>query len=102
MARFTSGKFAPGICDRCGFKYKLLDLKEEWTGLLVCDECWDAKDPLEFPTNFPTDPESVRNPSPDDDVEASDGVIRLPSRVGSSFAGIELECERGTVTVTVT
>ena len=26
------GKFAKGLCDRCGFEYKLLQLKEEWNG----------------------------------------------------------------------
>lgn len=36
------------ICDRCGFKYKNTDLKEEWTGLMVCDHCWEPKHPQLF------------------------------------------------------
>lgn len=102
MSQFTSGKFAKGICDRCGQRYYLNDLKLEWTGLKVCDSCLDAKDPIEFPTNFPIDPEALENPRPDSDVEAGAGVIRTPSAIGSSFSGIELECEMGNVTVTVT
>ena len=101
MAHFTAGKFAPGICDRCGDKHKLNDLKLEWTGLKVCDECFDPKDPLEFPTNFPTDPEAVENPRPDNETEAGQGVIRTPSMVGKTFAGITLECEVGQVEVAV-
>ena len=33
------------ICDRCGFKYKLDELKKEWTGLMTCPDCWDPKHP---------------------------------------------------------
>jgi len=32
-----------GICDRCGFKYRLNKLRKEWTGLLVCPADWDPK-----------------------------------------------------------
>ena len=32
MGQFTSGKFAKGLCDRCGDKHMLNDLKLEWTG----------------------------------------------------------------------
>ena len=27
---YAVGKFALGLCDRCGFEYKLSELKEEW------------------------------------------------------------------------
>ena len=32
---------ALAICDRCGFEYKLRDLKKEWTSLMVCGSCFD-------------------------------------------------------------
>jgi hypothetical protein len=32
-----------GICDRCGFKYRLAKLRKEWTGLMVCPADWDPK-----------------------------------------------------------
>ena len=101
MGQFTSGKFAKGMCDRCGDKHYLNDLKLEWTGLKVCSECFDLKDPLEFPTNFPFDPEVLENPRPDIEVEAGQGIIRVPLKIGKTFAGIELEVEVGQVTVTV-
>jgi len=101
MALFTSGKFAVAMCDRCGDKHPLHDLKLEWTGLRVCDECWDPKDPIEFPTNFPIDPEAIENPRPDIEVEAGEGVIRTPQTVGVGFPGLELQCEVGQATASI-
>lgn len=34
-----------GICDRCGFKYRLDELVKEWTGFRVCSKCLDPKHP---------------------------------------------------------
>lgn len=34
---------ARGQCMRCGFDYKLRSLRKEWTGAIVCPECWDPK-----------------------------------------------------------
>lgn len=34
---------AKGVCQRCGFKYHLRDLRKEWTAARVCPECWDRK-----------------------------------------------------------
>lgn len=31
------------ICDRCGFKRKMSDLRKEWTGLMVCKEEWEPR-----------------------------------------------------------
>ena len=101
MATFTSGKYAKAECDRCGDKINYLDLVEEWTGLMVCTECLDIKDPLDFPTNFPVDPESLKNPRPTRDVSAGEGVVRTQSKVGVGFKGIGLVAELGNVTVTV-
>jgi hypothetical protein len=33
------------ICDRCGFRFKASALRKEWTGLMVCDRCWEPKHP---------------------------------------------------------
>ena len=45
MSAYAEGKKAFGFCDRCGFRYKLKELKAETvnlasTNLLVCPECW--------------------------------------------------------------
>lgn len=36
-------------CDRCGFKKWNSELREEWTGLMVCrSTCWEARHPQDF------------------------------------------------------
>ena len=42
---FAVGKHALAHCDRCGFRYKLLELRKEWNGLKTCPECYDPKHP---------------------------------------------------------
>jgi len=74
---FASGKHAIGICDRCGFQYKLHELKSEVvdlnvTGLLVCPQCWDPDQPQlqlgRWPVN---DPQALKNPRPPQGVTQS-------------------------------
>ena len=36
------------ICDRCGQKYKAQELRKEWTGLMVCEGCWEPRHPQDF------------------------------------------------------
>lgn len=36
------------ICQRCSFKFKSEDIKKEWTGLLVCKECFENRHPQDF------------------------------------------------------
>jgi len=100
--QFTSGKYAKAICDRCGDKIMYTKLRTEWTGLKVCSTCWDPKTALEFPTNFPTDPESLRDPRPDNDTEASLGVAKIVGTgLGSGFQLNDIEIELGTVSVAI-
>ena len=47
---YTAGKKALGTCDRCGFTYKLNDLRYETenkvrNGLRVCHTCYDPDQP---------------------------------------------------------
>jgi hypothetical protein len=46
------GKFKQGdywaICDRCGFKHYASNLRDEWTGLKVCGECFETRHPRDF------------------------------------------------------
>lgn len=37
------------ICDRCGRKYKRENIRLEWTGLLVCFQCFDPRHPYTLP-----------------------------------------------------
>jgi len=49
MALYATGTFSEAICDRCGQRYKYLDLKKEWTGFKVCPECYEPKAPQLYP-----------------------------------------------------
>lgn len=57
MSVFASGKYAFGECDRCGFRYPYLTLKEEiGTKSRVCPTCHDGmNDRINDPLNFPSD-----------------------------------------------
>ena len=65
MPRFAAGKYAYGISDRSGFRYRLKDMRREWTGFLVGKDEWEAKHPQLEPRHQPTDAEALRNPRPD-------------------------------------
>lgn len=36
------------LCDSCGRKFKALDLKKRWDGLMVCPEDWEMRHPQDF------------------------------------------------------
>jgi len=61
---FKSGQWNV-ICDRCGFKRKSNDVREEWTGLMVCEECWEPRHPQDFIRSIPDD-QTVPFTRPDD------------------------------------
>ena len=69
--RFASGKNAIAECDRCGFRYKLTDLKvlvikTKNVNILVCPECWEPDQPqLQLGLYPVNDPQAVRDPRPD-------------------------------------
>ena len=69
--KYSSGKNAISECDRCGFRYKLKELKQlviktKNVNLLVCPTCWEPDQPQlqlgMYPVN---DPQAIRNPRPD-------------------------------------
>lgn len=69
--RFAAGKIAIAMCDRCGFRYRLRNLKIEIIKtkqyqLLVCNECWDPDHPQLQLGMYPVDdPQALRNPRRD-------------------------------------
>jgi len=69
--RFASSQNALGICDVCGFSYRLRELKNliekgRNTNIKACPECWSPDHPQlrlgEYPVN---DPQALRDPRPD-------------------------------------
>lgn len=70
-SQFSSGKHAIAECDRCGFRYKLKQLKQlviktKNVNILVCPSCWEPDQPQLSLGLYPVnDPQAVRNPRPD-------------------------------------
>ena len=60
---YALGKFAKALCDRCGFEYKLNELKQEWNGLKTCPDCYEPKHPQLEPLTATADPEALYRPS---------------------------------------
>ncbi len=44
------------VCDRCDMKFKNVDLREEWNGLMVCQNCYEVRHPQDFLKGVPDDP----------------------------------------------
>lgn len=65
MGGYAAGKYAWGISDRSGFRYRLKDMREEWNGYLVGPDEYEEKHPQLEPRRRPTDPEALRDPRPD-------------------------------------
>ena len=84
--QFASGKHSIAECDRCGFRFKLkqlkaLTLKRTQTNILVCASCWEAPHPQVFLGETPIfDPQGVRNPRPDTSYTVA-GDSSIGSRV---------------------
>ena len=69
--KFASAKNSIAQCDRCGFRFKLKQLKQlviktKNVNILVCPECWEPDQPQLSLGLYPVnDPQAVRNPRPD-------------------------------------
>jgi len=69
--KFASGKKAIAECDRCGFQYKLKELKKlviktKNINLLVCPTCWEPDQPQLQLGMYPVyDPQALENPRKD-------------------------------------
>jgi len=70
-SKFASGKYAISQCDRCNFRYKLVELKTQILKtkpykIKVCPTCWDPDHPQLSLGLYPVnDPQAVRDPRPD-------------------------------------
>jgi len=108
---FALGKKAYGICDICGQRYRLNQLKKQWDGLKVCPQDYSPKHPQLQPRPQPADPEALRDPRPDPrtgDQGFDKGIVRVLGTdmratndiVGSPFSLDEATTALGSVTIT--
>ena len=90
--KFSSGKYSIAECDRCGFRYKLKQLKSitiktKNTNILVCPTCWEPDQPQLSLGLYPVnDPQAVRNPRPDTSYYQA-GLTGLQITTGSGELG---------------
>jgi len=88
-SKYASGKHSIAECDRCGQRYKLVELKKltiktKQVNIKVCQECWDPDQPqLQLGLYPVNDPQAVREPRPDISYYAS-GVDNLGNISGGS------------------
>jgi hypothetical protein len=74
---FASARNSIAECDRCGFRYKLTELKPltiktKITNILVCPTCWEPDQPQLSLGMYPVnDPQAVRDPRPDTSYQTS-------------------------------
>ena len=90
-SKYSSAKNSISQCDRCGFRFKLTQLKRlviktKNVNILVCPECWEPDQPQLSLGLYPVnDPQAVRNPRPDS-----------PSYFQSGLNGLQLTEQTGT------
>lgn len=110
MAGYATGKYSLAICDQCGQRFMLSELKKEWTGFKVCQECYEPKHPQLEPKRGINEPIAVYDPRPEkmstvrvsvwqggDSTIASVGMRPAPVAKALNGAGM-----LGTVTVIIT
>ena len=100
---FASGKYAYGICDITGFRYKLKDMRKTWDGLLVGPDQRDDKQPQWMPKPNTQDPQAIRNARPD--VVDDNSAFLVYTNVGDGKLGavlttFEVTAGLGEVTIT--
>jgi len=85
MARYASGKYAYGISDRSGFRYRLADMVTEWNGLKVGPDEYEPKHPQLEPISPGSDPQALFEPRPDTSTEVAGQrlLIKNPFQSGS-------------------
>lgn len=115
-SKFTSGKNAIALCDRCGFQYKLSQLKRLYirttdTNIKVCHECWEPDQPQNMQGMYPVDdPQAVRDPRPDTNLAVSRDIqwgwnpvgLNNPLRLEGLEDDLEASGQIGTVTISIT
>jgi|TARA_R110000823_G_scaffold307208_3_gene429806 hypothetical protein len=105
---YASGKKAWGISDRSGRRYRLHEMKTEWSGAKVGPDEYEGKHPQLFPPRASPDPQALRNPRPEQSVAESRNIQWGWNPVGLKYDGGLTQSNLlttgsvGTVTVVIT
>ena len=105
---YASGRHAYGISDRSGRRYRLREMKTEWTGAKVGPDEFEPKHPQLFPPRAFPDPQALRDPRPESELTEQRSIQHGYNPVGfQDIPGVTppnnlvAEGEVGTVTVTI-
>ena len=105
---YASGKHAYGISDRSGRRYRLREMKTEWTGAKVGPDEFEPKHPQLFPPRAFPDPQALRDPRPESELTEQRSIQHGYNPVGfQDIPGITppnnlvAQGEVGTVTITI-
>jgi hypothetical protein len=82
---YAKGKYAWGLCDYCGQRFKLNELKKNWRGFKVCEADYEPKEPQLDPLRYRGDAIALLEPRPDR-VEPMDVYVAAPG--DSAFQSI--------------
>ena len=83
---YASGKNAWGVSDRSGRRYRLREMKVEWTGAKVGPDEFEPKHPQLYPPKAFPDPQALRDPRPETQLSEQRAVQWGWDPVG--FSGI--------------
>lgn len=89
--RRRNHKYGKGECSRCGWIWKLNQLRYEWSGLKVCPDCWDPFPHQDFPRQLTAESEALVDPRPEHDLLVENGLLsagNLPIAV--AWYGIDM------------
>jgi hypothetical protein len=97
---YASGKHAWGISDRSGRRYRLREMKVEWTGAKVGPDEYEPKHPQLYPPKAYPDPQALRNPRPDK-AETLTVYVGVPTVEASTLERPRMIGKVGSVTVVI-
>lgn len=102
---FASGKEAWGVCDICGWRYLLLELRAmtdngKSTGIKACPECWNPEHPQDDIDKLDTsDPQSLMDPRPERDLAGQRSAFGW-NPVGNPLNAMIISINSVTITTT--
>ena len=102
MPKYAAGKYAYGISDRSGFRYRLKDMRKEWNGFLVGKDEYEEKHPQLEPIRTRPDPEAIRDARPDVQDDNKKFIVYTNTglgNIGSLLTTFSATTSVGTVTV---
>jgi hypothetical protein len=108
LSKFATGKWAYGISDRSGFRYRLKDMRKEWNGLLVGKDEWEEKHPQLEPLRVPPDPQAIKGARPEPNLNQERNIqwswnpVGGPSDTDYSNNNLKMVGSVGSVTVSTT